>query len=110
MEGPAIAEAWFRMVRATMDQYAILDDDTYNFDETGFQMGVISTEIVTTGSERRGRAKTSQPGNREWVTVIQGVNERALLGNPVIHYLCRSTPPLSLVRKRRYTTPVEYVN
>jgi hypothetical protein len=27
-----------------------------------------------TGSERRGRPKAIQPGNREWVTVIQGIN------------------------------------
>jgi hypothetical protein len=27
-----------------------------------------------TGSERRGRPKAIQPGNREWVTLIQGIN------------------------------------
>jgi DDE superfamily endonuclease len=37
-------------------------------------MGVISTAKVVTGSERRSRPKAIQPGNREWVTVIQGVN------------------------------------
>jgi hypothetical protein len=33
----------------------------------------ITTQLVMTGSERRGRPKTIQPGNREWVTVIQGI-------------------------------------
>lgn len=37
-------------------------------------MGVISTAMVVTSSERRGKAKSKQPGNREWATVIQGVN------------------------------------
>ncbi|KAH5618558.1 hypothetical protein HBI23_246740 [Parastagonospora nodorum] len=37
-------------------------------------MGMISTRAVVTGSERRGRPKTVQQGNREWTTVIQGVN------------------------------------
>ncbi len=37
-------------------------------------MGVILTAMVVTSSERRGRAKSKQPGNREWATVIQGVN------------------------------------
>jgi hypothetical protein len=32
-------------------------EDIYNFDETGFMMGVISTKIVVTRSEGRGRAK-----------------------------------------------------
>ena len=29
--------------------------------------------MVVTSSEGNGRAKMVQPGNREWVTVIQGV-------------------------------------
>jgi hypothetical protein len=37
-------------------------------------MGVISTGAVVTGSERRNRPKQLQPGNREWTTVIQGIN------------------------------------
>jgi len=37
-------------------------------------MGVISTGAVVTGSERRGRPKNVQPGDRQWATVIQGVN------------------------------------
>jgi hypothetical protein len=42
----------------------------YNFDETGFMMGVITTATVVTSSEGRARDKKIQPGNREWVTVI----------------------------------------
>ncbi|KAF7572901.1 hypothetical protein PtrM4_078060 [Pyrenophora tritici-repentis] len=37
-------------------------------------MGQISVGAVVTGSERRGRPKTVQQGNREWTTVIQGIN------------------------------------
>jgi hypothetical protein len=53
-----------------MTKYGILDDDTYNFDEAGFQMGVISTRLVITGTERRQSPKSVQLGNTEWVTVI----------------------------------------
>ncbi|KAL2887327.1 hypothetical protein HOO65_050448 [Ceratocystis lukuohia] len=48
--------------------------DIYNFDETGFIVGVIATGMVVTGVERRAKAKLVQPGNREWVTVIQAIN------------------------------------
>lgn len=48
--------------------------DIYNLDETGFLMGTIGTTTVVTSSERYGRAKTKQPGNREWVTIIQDIN------------------------------------
>ena len=55
-------------------EYGIVDKDMYNFDETGFQMGVISSGMVVTGSERRGRPLAQQPGNREWVTSIMAIN------------------------------------
>ena len=44
-------------------------------DETGFQMGVISTAKVICGSEtQESHAKALQLGNREWVTAIMAVN------------------------------------
>ncbi|KAM4062004.1 DDE superfamily endonuclease [Hirsutella rhossiliensis] len=57
---------WFSLVRATIAKYGIAAEDIYNFDETGFQMG-------------RRRQSTQQrfvvqPGDRNWVTVIEGVN------------------------------------
>lgn len=55
-------------------KYGIQDADLYNFDETGFMTGMITPSMVITRAERRGRAKTVQPGNQEWATVIQGVN------------------------------------
>jgi hypothetical protein len=37
-------------------------------------IGKITTHLVVTGSERRDRSKTVQPGDREWVTVIAVIN------------------------------------
>ncbi|KAF1924977.1 DDE-domain-containing protein, partial [Didymella exigua CBS 183.55] len=34
----------------------------------------ITTQLVITGAERRGRPKTLQPGNREWVTLIAAIS------------------------------------
>jgi hypothetical protein len=61
-------------MKDTIAKYAIVDSDIYNFDETGFMMGVISTGMVVTSSDSRKQAKKIQPGNREWVTVIQAVS------------------------------------
>ena len=55
-------------------KYGILDDNSYNFNETGFIIGIIIAAIVVTTSNGRNRAKQAQPGNQEWATVIQGVN------------------------------------
>jgi hypothetical protein len=37
-------------------------------------MGMISSGMVVTGSEKLGRPKSVQPGNHEWITVIQAIN------------------------------------
>jgi hypothetical protein len=37
-------------------------------------MDKIMTQLVVTGSERRGWPKAVQSGNCKWVTVIQGIN------------------------------------
>ena len=37
----------------TKAKYGVHNDDVHNFDETGFQMGVIRSMKVVTGSERR---------------------------------------------------------
>ena len=70
-ENPTVIRDWFRLVRNTIAKYGIQEEDIYNFDETGFQMGVITTAKVVTGSERSLRPVIIQPGNREWVTAIE---------------------------------------
>ncbi|ODQ72372.1 hypothetical protein LIPSTDRAFT_71905 [Lipomyces starkeyi NRRL Y-11557] len=54
--------------------YGITGDDIYNFDETGFQMGVFGTAKIGTSAEREGRAFLKQPGNPQRDTVVEAVN------------------------------------
>jgi hypothetical protein len=72
-EDPEIISAWFKLVEETKAKYGVYDDDVHNFDESGFQMGVISTMKVVTGSERHARPDLIQPGDRKWVTLIQSI-------------------------------------
>jgi hypothetical protein len=46
-------------------KYRILDKDTYNFDETGFQIGVGGSVKVVTASKRRLKPLSVQPSNCE---------------------------------------------
>ena len=64
-EDPEVISAWFTLVRETIAKYGVRDSDIHNFDETGFQMGVISSMKVVTGAERRTRPNLIQPGDRE---------------------------------------------
>lgn len=73
-EDPRIIGEWFNLVQKTILQYGIDPDDVYNFDETGFAMGLTATAKVITRSEYYGRRSLLQPGNREWVTVIECTN------------------------------------
>ena len=64
-EDPELIGAWFRLVENIRAKYGVLDYDFYNFDETGFIIGIICPTIVVTRIDRRGRGKVVQPGNRE---------------------------------------------
>jgi DDE superfamily endonuclease/helix-turn-helix, Psq domain/Tc5 transposase DNA-binding domain len=70
-EDPDQINAWFQLVANMRTKYGIQDEDFYNFDETGFMMGVICSSMVVTNADRRGRSKQLQPGNREWATTIE---------------------------------------
>ena len=58
------------------EEYGILDEDVYNFDETGFAMGVAraGSSKVVTASTSVGCIMVIQPGNCKWVTVIECIN------------------------------------
>jgi len=73
-EDPEVIEKWFELVKNVKAKYGIVNEDIYNFDETGFQMGMISSQTIITDVEKRNRPKAIQPGDREWITVIQGIN------------------------------------
>ena len=83
-EDPEVIQKWFDLVRNFTAKYGIAAEDIYNFDGTGFLMGQISTTTVVTGSDKAGNPKLAQPGNREWVSVIQGINSQGWAIPPFI--------------------------
>lgn len=84
VEDPKLISLWFKLVGDTIAKYGVTEEDIFNFDETGFQMGVISTSKVITTSDRKGRPRTKQPGNRKWVTAIEAVNAKGWAIPPFI--------------------------
>jgi hypothetical protein len=62
-EDPELMQGWFRLVQNTKAKYGIQDNDMYNFDETGFMMGMHNALAVVIASERRSRPKSLQQGN-----------------------------------------------
>jgi RecB family endonuclease NucS len=64
-EDPELIGAWFQLVENMRAKYGIVDSDFYNFDKTGFIIGIITPAIVVIYVDRRGRGKAVQPSNRE---------------------------------------------
>ena len=83
-EDPKVIQEWFNRVRQVIIQYGIALEDIYNFDETGFAMGLTATAKVITRSEYYGKRASLQPGNREWVTVIESVSASGRVLSPYI--------------------------
>jgi hypothetical protein len=83
-EDPTIIRNWFTLVASTIAKYGIRSDDIWNFNKTGFLIGMIASGMVVTGTDRRGRPKSVQPGNREWITVIQAINAAGWAIQPFI--------------------------
>ena len=54
-EDPITIKAWFKLIEETRQLYGILNEDIYNFDETGFMMGIAATLKVVTSSDTIGR-------------------------------------------------------
>jgi hypothetical protein len=81
---PVIIEAWFQLVRNMIGKYGIQEEDIFNFDKTGFSIGIASTSRVVTASDWQGKPPQLQPGDREWVTSIETINARGWYLPPMV--------------------------
>jgi hypothetical protein len=75
-EDPKIINEFFNELQRICADKGILTEDIYNFDETGFAMGMIATAKVVARREMPGKPWLIQPGDREWVTTIECINAR----------------------------------
>ncbi len=70
---PKSIREWFATVKRVVEENSIQAEDIYNFDETGFAIGLISAQKVVTRAEYYSRRSILQAGNREWVTAIETI-------------------------------------
>ena len=56
-EDPKTISEQFKALSNAKKKYGILDEDTYNFDETSFMIGQIQPRIVVTATERHNQPK-----------------------------------------------------
>jgi hypothetical protein len=77
-EDPNIIKQWLATVHEAIQEYSIHEDDIWNFDKTGFAMGLCLTSKVITTVERSERPRRVIQGNREWVTIIKCVSSKGI--------------------------------
>ena len=70
-EDPQSLRAWFATVQRDIDGNGIQLEEIYNFEETGFAIGLISTQELVTRAEYYGRRRLLQSGSREWVIALE---------------------------------------
>ncbi|OKP10310.1 hypothetical protein PENSUB_4266 [Penicillium subrubescens] len=81
--GRQIAREWFNSYQETTAQYGITADDIWNFDETGFNIGVGQDQWIITREPKRqifGGFST----NREYATAIEAVSATGSTIAPVV--------------------------
>lgn len=84
-EDPKIIKEWFNLVQKTISENGIHEDDIYNFDETGFAMGLTATaKVITRADTGSRRCPLLQPGNREWVTAIESTGASGFSLPPMV--------------------------
>lgn len=70
---PEVLQAWFSLFLATVTQLGIPQSDWYNMDEKGFMKGV-GDNVKVIISRHDKEAFVVQPGNRDWVTIIETIS------------------------------------
>ena len=70
---PAEIQAHFDAYNKVKEENGILDADIWNFDETGFRIGVGRAQWIITKEEHR-RLYAADPGNRESVTAVEAIS------------------------------------
>ena len=74
---------WFKLFQSTYLKYGISDEDIYNIDEKGFIKGIRDDAKVII-PRKEAEALSIQPGNREWVTVIESIGTNGYVLPPFV--------------------------
>lgn len=77
------ARKWFDLFLTVRLLYDICDDDTYNMDEKGCMKGIGQNTKVFV-PRREAEVFSTQPGNREWVSIIECVGATGEILPPFI--------------------------
>jgi DDE superfamily endonuclease len=70
---PNILSSWFRRFEQLREKYSVQKEDIWNFDETGFRIGVGKSQWIVTASRAR-RHYLPSDNSRDYVTAIEAIS------------------------------------
>ncbi|ODQ74015.1 hypothetical protein LIPSTDRAFT_69545 [Lipomyces starkeyi NRRL Y-11557] len=65
-----VLDAWFDAYRTVIQEYKIMQENTYNMDESGFSIGTMESTRIILDSTFRTKHQ-AHPGRQEWVSMIE---------------------------------------
>ena len=77
-------EKWFKLFEQTCIEKGICGDDIFNMDEKGFMKGIGEDAKVIVPRAEVESAVSIQPGNKEWVSVIESIGANGYLVPPFV--------------------------
>ena len=91
-QDPRILTHWFQLYQELCLEHSIKIENQYNIDEKGFMAGVTG-KVKVMISKYEKKENVSQPGNREWVTLIECISQSG-----------RVLPPYIIFKAKRFQT------
>ena len=67
---PETISHWFNVLEQVIDEYNIIEENTYNMDESGFAIGEIEATKCIVNSRVRQHLQ-AKPGRQEWVSSVE---------------------------------------
>jgi hypothetical protein len=74
---------WFKRFQRLQEKYSVQKEDIWNFDETGFQIGVGKSQWIVTASRVKKQYLPSD-NNRDYVTAVEAISAGGAVIKPIL--------------------------
>src|ERR1700723_1894418 len=91
---PIAINEWYELYHDVVDIHQIQDADQYNFDESGFRIGIGGNQFIITRLEEKSRFQSASETNRDFASCLEAISgngcvlPRAIIlkGEQILHH------------------------
>ena len=81
---PAAIQEWYTLYRNTKEQWGIQPYDEYNFDESGFRIGIGGSQWIITRVSDTKRMHSASETNRDFASVLEAISGDGVVLAPAV--------------------------